>query len=395
MDSHRHLEEEMQNHYDFKYTPLVGPLAIRLLELHAGQSGDDINCTILPDSLENGRAGKNYIALSYTWGDLLSTRIIFCNDARFQITRNLEGALRELRWQDESRILWIDQICINQTDNDERCAQVQIMRDIYQGADRVIAWLGESAADTDVAVQFIETFDQNFTEISGSLNSSAEILSETPKYLNSGLLHANEPGWRALANLFARIWFSRVWVIQEAMLAKDLVLQCGSQQMSWEKVLRIGAKIEHREYAKALVFFNPQTTCARFMLLWIPKLNTKQTITLHNLLGAFVAHDSTNPRDKIYALLGLIRNNTNFGIIPNYNILVDELFRTVGTVILNSLQTLRCLDIFPPSTLNKRLSTFPSWCPDWSREAHDEFAGGPITNAYEFHADGDAEANMC
>jgi hypothetical protein len=115
---------------------------------------------------------------------------------------------------------------------------------------------------------------------------------------------------------------------------------------------------------------------------------------LYNLLGVFCTSDSKDPRDKIYILLGLIRGHTDFGIIPDYNISVDDLFRTVSTAMIKLYQTLQLLGLSPLSILDKRLSVFLSWCLDWSRDAFDTYTGGPITSIYEFHADSNIGAKI-
>ena len=99
--------------------------------------------------LHHLRDRPGYEALSYTWGDPLDTRTVMLKDQPFQVTKNLEAALRNLRHRlihgtkSNDRVLWIDAICINQTDIQERNVQVRRMLDIYKSATRVVIWLGE------------------------------------------------------------------------------------------------------------------------------------------------------------------------------------------------------------------------------------------------------------
>lgn len=99
-----------------------------------------------------------YEALSYAWGhpDAQSEvrHVMTLNGQQFDISSTLEQALRRLRRPDVARAMWIDRICINQTNKDERNAQVAIMPDIYRGAVRVIAWIEEKTHDSDRALFF-------------------------------------------------------------------------------------------------------------------------------------------------------------------------------------------------------------------------------------------------
>lgn len=133
---------------NFTYNALQGDKATRLLELQPGQPCDDVHCKILYSALNSGKcASPSYIALSYVWGPPEFEEFIFCDNgsddsSRIHVTHNLYGALRALRREAETRTLWIDQICINQADDEEKCSQIQIMKEIYSQADGEIAWGG-------------------------------------------------------------------------------------------------------------------------------------------------------------------------------------------------------------------------------------------------------------
>jgi hypothetical protein len=383
------LRNKSQIAHEFSHKPLVGLLAIRLLELHAGQSGDDIHCTIIHDSLETGSTSRHYVAISYTWGDPSFTRSIFCNGTRFHITPNLEAALRGLRRREESRTLWIDQICIDQSNHDERCAQVQIMKDIYHGADHVIVWLGESTADTNAALQFVRILEEHL--IGSEDLTTSTLLGESETFFTSAVLSGDNPGWLAFAKIFVLPWFSRVWVVQESMVAKSLVFQWGSNQISWETISGIVSKLGNSHVLGTLVFADPSSTPARFLISRVQGFQSDRIITLHSLLAAFSFHDSTDPRDKIYALLGLIRNATGYGIVPDYNIPVHNLFRFVAKAMIEETQSLRVLDVSLPGSIYTRVSPLPSWCPNWCQRLSIE---RPKVNTYEFQADGNVEARI-
>ena len=147
----------------YSYKPLEGDRAIRLLELQPGSSGDEIYCKIIPSSLAAESIG--YTALSYVWGPPEFKEFIFCDDdageaARFHVTHNLHGALRALRHESEVTILWIDQICIDQSNLKERSQQVELFADIYSSASQTRIWMGEKIETTGFAVGLLRILDQ-------------------------------------------------------------------------------------------------------------------------------------------------------------------------------------------------------------------------------------------
>ncbi|KAF2472960.1 HET-domain-containing protein, partial [Lindgomyces ingoldianus] len=99
----------------------------------------NVSCEFTIVSLD---AKPVYRALSYTWGDPKDTLPITLNGHRFEVTRNLKRALQRLRTLGTEVSIWIDAICINQVDMDERMHQVQLMRVIYQNPEEVIVYLG-------------------------------------------------------------------------------------------------------------------------------------------------------------------------------------------------------------------------------------------------------------
>ncbi|KAF2269172.1 heterokaryon incompatibility, partial [Lojkania enalia] len=136
-----------------------------------------------------------YEALSYTWGGQGLTEPIFCNGKSLLITKNLHSALLKLRLRQESRLLWVDAICINQLDLNEKNKQIPLMMDIYKLAARVIVWLGSEADDSSLALTSMQ-------------------------FLDTTLLRVYE----SQSAVFGRPWFRRSWIRQEIIMAKDIVV---------------------------------------------------------------------------------------------------------------------------------------------------------------------------
>ena len=132
------------------------PNQIRVIEILPGRWKEDITCALAVLKLENN---ANYEALSYVWGIPKETVLISVNGHVFNVTRNLHCALRRLRSSKASRTPWVDAICINQYELDERGAQVSIMQDIYAKGREEQVHLGESRVLEMVPVEEHETWD--------------------------------------------------------------------------------------------------------------------------------------------------------------------------------------------------------------------------------------------
>lgn len=165
--------------------------SIRLLRLlPAEDENADIQCDLFDYTLQNARDTHLYEALSYVWGDPNDTLPISVSGCRMDITVNLHAGLLRLRNHSLDRILWVDAICINQEDEQEKASQIQFMVVIYDQATRVVAWLGEAAHDSSLAFEAIHA--------AGRKNSTAVTYNDEIHAAGMALLH--------------RPWFRRIWV---------------------------------------------------------------------------------------------------------------------------------------------------------------------------------------
>lgn len=132
---------DMAINQNFPYEKLHNSQSFRLLEIENGDSNCPISCNLRLHSLETA---PSYQALSYVWGAPATTngKSIQCSGHDFFVTENLYEALYRLKEIMNCRLIWVDQICINQNDLQEPSQQVSIMRDIYSGAEIVNSWLG-------------------------------------------------------------------------------------------------------------------------------------------------------------------------------------------------------------------------------------------------------------
>ena len=177
----------------YRYSSLSpGPGSIRLLRLipHQDETAP-IQCQLFDYALQgSGKWTHLYEALSYVWGSSDRPLSISIDEHDLPVTVNLHAALSRLRDRFIERIIWVDAICINQADLEERGHQIQSMAEIYSKANRVIVWLGETADNSDQALE----------EICAAGERQSTILAnrETPL--------------QAILALLQRSWFRRIWV---------------------------------------------------------------------------------------------------------------------------------------------------------------------------------------
>ncbi|KAH7394789.1 heterokaryon incompatibility protein-domain-containing protein [Pyrenochaeta sp. MPI-SDFR-AT-0127] len=176
----------------------------RLIHLHPGQWSDPISLTLQPFSLQPPEL-PFFEAVSYTWDDPMITTPVTCSGMTIQVMKSVENLLRRFRLAADTRLLWVDAMCINQEDLQERNDQVRAMDIIYQRASRVLIYLGEADDYSDSAMDAI-------AERKPSTSSIQKMVLDFFEH---------------------RKWFSRVWVLQEVALADCALAICGSKCVLW------------------------------------------------------------------------------------------------------------------------------------------------------------------
>jgi Heterokaryon incompatibility protein (HET) len=351
----------------FRHRPLNDD--IRLFVLHSGDGSAQIKGHLMHVSPANR---VRYEALSYTWGPPADSKSILLNDGLLPVTDNLYCALLHLRLPSSPRYLWIDAICINQKDNVEKSVQIQRMTSIYQLASQVLIWLGPSQHDSDLAMDVINGRD--------IFNIPGE--DREPRAFNLGNVIAvvegspTEKESIAVFRLLNQPWWTRVWCLQEVAVANsDPVILCGHKSVPWSayttisaKKLEIGVRMDWRtqlclqEFERRRDFVNARDQFQK----------KHSTMSLSFLLRNAMTMRSTDPRDKVYALLGIAREEDRQALIPDYDRPVDQvLIDTMTYVMLNEGgPNILSFVKSPNSLLEKQSATLPSWVSSWTWKAH-------------------------
>ena len=335
----------------YQYHPLQYPGQIRLLRLQPGDELASIQITIFPVLLGEKPI---YEALSYTWGDPNPRALISCNEDgdTIEITLNCEAALRRLRAKDKERILWIDAVCIDQSNIGERSRQVRLMSMIYQQAQRVLAYLGEASDDSDLGIDFI------LEDAASTFGSSGR------PSVGLGPNNFSSPQQKAVDRILERPYFERIWILQEILLAREVQVILGNKTVDWRafsrtvyhvdknKKLFLGPKY-HGKPPK-VVFYRDQSTKR-------PTLITDKPDSLLAFLKDTRHCKSSDPRDMVYALLGMSLEKDDF--LPNYDLSTRDVFISLTKFFIKRDKK---LDVLCHVQGARSPYNLPSWVPDWS-----------------------------
>ena len=372
------------------YSPLNDSKAeIRLLKLHPRVEGNDsIECTLFKASLNESQC-ITYFALSYVWGDAGITETILVNGHLFPATKNLVAFLRQCREFGQSlpgqleMPFWVDAICINQANIPERNSQVLLMGSIYSKASLVVSWLGEEKDQGSMAVRLFATVAK---EISKSTAGGDNIgwLKGYKDLLCSALSLDREPtgsyGWDAIAKILDRPYWSRAWILQEITLPEKVMIICGQQTCfledifilyKWLKSIELQDRpsfVNIRIWTHLISSFHVKQIMNFGRVTWLITLReyakTKQQRDMigWRIVPAAEGTRATDPRDKIYSLLGL----SNFEIIPDYSKPVKEVYCEFAkaTMEQHGLLIILYSGIGVHIDSGRRMSDLPSWVPD-------------------------------
>lgn len=312
-----------ESYIPYTYKALPNPQEIRLLSYRylPDENEVTIRCSLITKSLNEIISSEiEYWALSYVWGDPEDTVAIICDGKRLSITRNLHALLVNLfktneMEKPESGYIWADAICINQADDEEKTLQVRLMQDIFSHAEHVVAWLAEESESVKRAFAFIREFFATMRKYTfvdpatreedfdfGSL-ATAEI-----EALSLGLPGRTDKVWGDIAVLMSNPWFSRVWVVQEALMAKTLTFLCGTTTLPARLWLPFADRM-----METSVFFDrlpshtltPWCLNASYLGHLISRHDRGDTLKIFDILDDTRAFEASDARDKVFAMVGL------------------------------------------------------------------------------------------
>jgi hypothetical protein len=343
------------------------------------ESASDINTS--------ERSETEYEAVSYAWGTDGTTRNVYeiSNgiEKTLELRANVAVMLQFLRNESTSRRLWIDAICIDQSNASEKESQVMQMGQIYAEAMRVLIWSGPfsgySKFDEDA---LFDLFDGRMT-VEEIVSSNSDVAPWAPEHQLFG----------DIGSFLARDWFHRLWVIQEVAHARDALFICGDRQMKFTNMIRKVANLLQGWQVRTQPLPAGERSMVARNIAMVDLLESNvynlQQDSMMNLLMEFHTALCSDERDRLYALNSLSRDP----VPVNYRQPVEMVYRHYAVREFNRHPTLLlgCAGAFQP-----KAQEWPSWVPDWGGASlhkplgqHYDFQSGPIEDALIMDIDED------
>lgn len=384
----------------FTYTSTLSEHEIRLLSIEPGHG--EISCSLTPHLLDSH---ITYDALSYAWGDDRKDCPISCNDKLLYVTKSLFGALRQLRSNRQTAQLWVDAVCINQADNAEKSLQVGIMRKIYENAQHVRVWLGPAEEEKDEAgLELLRRIHKRCGIIRPDDTTMDHSSLEDLKFPG-----AKDPCWKSVLQILHRPYFTRIWILQEFLLARRCTILLGHHSIDGDAVLSFASATQKYMGLQDALRFNtyvnatwvvdsawvdqplgagltphskgstsqikiPAACYPSFISLWVLKYKLRLFGGCHIrvLLDYTKMFKATDPRDLIFALVGLTSDlDSDFRKrLVDYNKSLRDVHIELARWFIRHQRSNESIILSYAGNPGERIDSVPSWVPDWSGDAN-------------------------
>jgi hypothetical protein len=366
----------------------------------------------------------DYHCLSYVWGGPDRVWPVLVNGVEVLVTKSLGEALQRLESNNDIHLLWTDALCINQSeDSDEKSHQVAMMGDIYQRAQAVYAWLGAAADLSDEIMDETERIGsmaiEELLKISIPPDLADHFDAAMGVSLHKGLLVAItwvqrmlDPNLRAAygdyrppsfwdkvdsesaifqlpeeswSKFFSRPYWSRVWILQELAVAREVYLMCGSRTVTLAQLVILQTFLGYNQLILKNTPLFLKLMKIGGAISGAPILGhladghvglTTRTEhkTMRKLLQKSGSMKTSIPQDRIFALLGLAADADQLGLEIDYKKPLHEYLEDVTR--MDFIHHGLCLE-----TLDKKSCPWASGTPSWvTRESNGQFDPSYLEN---------------
>ncbi|KAJ9658576.1 hypothetical protein H2198_003594 [Neophaeococcomyces mojaviensis] len=296
----------------FQHTPLRNPdHEFRVVEIVEAQHDSDTQCNVLTIPLASVK--HHYKALSYLWGPETPNYTIQLDGKPFTVRENLWRFLHQAQVRFCNEPIFIDAICIDQKNIHERNKQVQLMGKIYTHADLVLSWLGEGDEDVDAALPLIK-------DIAGMSTHNL-------KHFYDGYQRRERQAvWKSVYVLKDLRYWMRVWIVQEVLKPRLILLLYGKHEMHWKVLQTFFSRVHETDPCPAPLpeeLFSSRI--ARFVQSRdVPIQNGHSLGTMWDVLMTYGTSLCSEKRDHVFALLSLGAGGDQLKV--DYGISMPDLF---------------------------------------------------------------------
>ncbi|KAF2168322.1 hypothetical protein M409DRAFT_21759 [Zasmidium cellare ATCC 36951] len=354
----------------YKATPLIAAKRqIRLLEVQPGAFDEPLRCSLRIATLGTFRRPR-YETISYCWGDSTRQTPIAVDGTAINVPQSSSDAIRRARVAERPRTIWIDAVCINQTDLEEKTSQVGMMGTVYQRSIGNLVYLGE---DVDrVAPAVVETFRhaKPFYENGADV---FEVAAEESFLTKDGM--------DRVGNVFALPWFTRLWVVQEAALSPHNTCIWGNSEFDLVDAVTVAVggfmRLLQLEECPGREHFQ-RLGKALELYQALNQAEQRDTIRWQDFNRIAIASTATDPRDHVFALTGFLQHVNRLRSLPallhtDYRKSVREVYRDCTRASLHENEDDLLANVCHSSANDLLEVETPSWAVSWNRpEAYGE-----------------------
>ena len=306
-------------------------------------------------------------AISYTWGSSVREREIVVNNQCLAVTLNAFSVLQQRGSYWRPRILWIDSVCINQDDIEEKNSQVRLMGDIYRKASRTVAWLGDEPEGFNaIVILYSLWFLLNFHATLADSMSHIQL-----SYLNYPAM------WSSLSKLVRHPWFSRVWVVQEVVVSKTVHVIYGNTYIDWEQLsivlgamrgdISVSLLSGDDDFMRKIndpYSYLASIECVSHMRDLRQSYHSGEPLCMVDVIPA-AGNRASDDRDRIYGLLAMPSQLSDQLKQPDYTKSTLQVYIEAGKHITTFADP---LGLLPNAGIGyeRKLNDLPSWIPDWT-----------------------------
>ena len=372
------------------YSPLdPAENEVRLLKVPDDNGNNDLTCSIVTVSLH---AAPDYSAISYVWGDPVRRRVMKLDGSQVSVLATAVEALQHMHAAaftepGQPAYIWIDAVCIDLDNDQERSQQVTIMSEIYSNATQVLAYLGPAfAAHTDIQRSICAAANA-LRKAAGSRRGLDRVLDFDTDLPVAECLAGLDNA--LLGQFYGSSWFTRLWILQEAALAKAAFAFYGSSSLPLSDaivVARALVKMERhsgnfetnrdslsRGISRCKTLYNLRVWHACELKLAhqgdCRKGQCYTGLPLTYLLEVMHSHANSEMRDKVYAILGLADSSVARQLQPDYKLSLQTVYTQATRIAFqqdNSYEVMR----WARTCGNRpdewyREHKWPTWLPLW------------------------------
>lgn len=318
----------------YQYKPLSDPRNFRTLYIEPGEPGSRIR-----GSLHESRPGDGvrYIALSYVWGSRQIVAYVMVEGRYSLVTGNLHAALQRLRSEQETLCIWIDQICINQEDQEERSQQVMLMHEIFSKSDQVLIWLGKGTQRYEKGLLFVINLADHL-----DAQRDDDVVRRIVDYTNSQDV---DEILKSLSALYENRWFSRCWTFQEAVCNPATRMLTSYGRTNLNVLISFTQLLMINETIKLLLPLSYESYRATRQLTVLDQhITSNQKQSLLQLAHSARDRNATDPRDRLYSLIGMATSNDQQAFAPNHGHSTTRVYADFASNVIQESNRLHILE---------------------------------------------------